>query len=257
MPAPQSILQGSNHLHQVDLGLFRVTSAYFPPHLKLPFHFHPRPCLALVLLGQVKKQFSRRTVELGRQLGCTMPPEERHGDHFSLEGAHMLVIEPAVTREAAKLFEPCQQLMSEVSYIADFELMARARELSREVVSQDPFSRLVINGLALEMMGMASREHKLRPFAAPVPNWLVQAQAYLHDHFWFDHSHRSSRGGCRRPPRSHGAHVPAPFQSVAGGICPSNKSQMGKSADSRPTAFTGRFGPGGGLRRSESYDASV
>ena len=179
----QSIQKGSAQLVSMDLGDFRVTDACFPPSLTLPSHYHERACFAVVLEGSVEKVFPRAMYVSPAASVVTMPPEERHVDHFEAAGAHMLVVEPGTEDLAAELLHPCAAVLDRVNNFQNGVVTGLAWRISQEMNNPDDVSPLAISGLVLEMLAIASRLRKAFSTENPPPAWLSQAREYLHAHF--------------------------------------------------------------------------
>ena len=179
----QSIQEGSARLESFDLHNFQVTNVAFQPSLTLPSHYHERACFAVVLEGSVEKVFTRgrHTSQAGSVV--TMPPEERHTDHFQAAGAHMLVIEPKGGDHLEELLHPCAGVLERVNHYQDSGVMSMAWRVYRELHDPDAVSSLAVSGLVLEMLARAARSHNGEPTAARPPAWLDQAREYLHANF--------------------------------------------------------------------------
>jgi AraC-like DNA-binding protein len=179
----QSIQKGSTRLKSVDLGGLRVTDALFPALLTLPSHYHECACFAVVLAGCVEKVFPKASYASAMASVVTMPPEERHTDHFGAAGAHMLVVEPGAADGLEELLYPCAAVLDCVNHFPDRGVTSMAWRISRELHNPDAVSLLAISGLVLEMLAMAIRRHKALPAEKESPAWLSQAREYLHANF--------------------------------------------------------------------------
>ena len=179
----QSIQKGSAQLASIDLGDFRVTDALFPASLTLPSHYHERACFAVVLEGSVEKVFPRATYVSPAATVVTMPPEERHVDHFEAAGAHMLVVEPGAGNHLDEMLHPCAAVLECVNRFQNGAVTAMARRISQELHNPDDLSPLAVSGLVLEMLAIASRLRKALPAEKSPPAWLSQAREYLHARF--------------------------------------------------------------------------
>ncbi|HEX8230616.1 MAG TPA: AraC family transcriptional regulator [Chloroflexia bacterium] len=175
------IATGSVDLSILEVGGFRVTDAVFPPGLRLASHYHERTCFAVVLEGSLDKAFPRAEYYSPASTAITMPAEERHRDHFERAGAHMLVIEPDPGSE--ELVRPCARLLGQVSHFRDGGVVALAWRMSREFRNPDAVSHLMLEGLALEMLGAAARLHTGTPTDRRPPQWLATAEESLRARF--------------------------------------------------------------------------
>ena len=179
----QSIQKGSAQLASMDLGDFRVKDALFPPLLTLPSHYHERACFAVVLEGSVEKVFPQTTTVSPAASIVTMPPEERHVDHFEAAGAHMLVVEPGIEGLAEEWLHPCAAVLACTNHFQDGAVTGMAWRISQELHNPDDVSPLAVSGLVLEMLAIASRLYEALPAEKRPPAWLSQAREYLHAHF--------------------------------------------------------------------------
>lgn len=179
--ASAPIAAGSVDLSVLDVGGFRVTDAVFPPGLVLASHYHERTCFAVVLEGSLDKAFPRAEYYSPASTAITMPAEERHRDHFERAGAHMLVIEPDPGSD--ELVRPCAQLLGQVSHFRDGGVVSLAWRMSRELRNPDPVSHLMLEGLALEMLGAATRLHIGPPSEKRPPPWLTTVEESLRTRF--------------------------------------------------------------------------
>lgn len=177
----QSIRQGSGPLVSVDVGKFRVSDAFFPPHLTLDSHYHPRACFAVVLEGSVEKVFRTKEYALPTSTAVTMPPEERHRDYFEDAGAHMLVVEPAPDTE--EFLRPCAGLLDRVHHFQHAGILNIAWRLSHEIHVEDDVTPLAIEGLVLELLAAATRRNDTTGSANDAPPWIERAQDLMHARF--------------------------------------------------------------------------
>lgn len=179
----QSIREGSARLERFDLDSFQVTNMAFEPSLTLPSHYHERACFAVVLEGCVEKVFAHATHTSLAGSVVTMPPKERHTDHFQAGGAHMLVVEPKGGDDLEELLHPCAGLLERVNHYRDSGILGLAWRVYRELHDPDPVSPLAVSGLVLEMLARAVRSHEGQADRKRPPAWLGRAREYLHANF--------------------------------------------------------------------------
>ena len=84
-----------------------------------------------------------------------MPPAEPHEDEFGCNGARLVVVEADEGVQAVSCFQ-------------DWEATLLALRVARELAEPDAFTPLVLEGLALELLGAAARGPAVR---RPAP-WL-------------------------------------------------------------------------------------
>lgn len=188
----QSVRQGSAHLGSMSIAGFQVSSMVFPPSLTLPSHYHERACFALVLEGAVEKLFAQSGYTTVAGSVVTMPPEERHTDHFKASGAHMLVVEPIVGEYGHRdrngngletLLHPCLPVLGQINHYREREISSMGWRVYRELQDPDSVSCLAVSGLVLEMLACAARSHSKLVCESRAPAWLEHAREYLHAHF--------------------------------------------------------------------------
>jgi AraC family transcriptional regulator len=185
----QSIQYGSARLGSFAISGFQVTSVTFPPSLTLSSHYHERACFALVLEGAVEKLFARASHISTAGSVVTMPPEERHTDHFKAAGAHMMVIEPDMNGRGGAdnnleaLLHPCLPVLGQINHYRESDIVNLGWRVYRELQDPDPVSSLAISGLVLEMLACAARNHSKPLVESRPPAWLDRAREYLHAHF--------------------------------------------------------------------------
>jgi AraC family transcriptional regulator len=142
---------------------FALSDIEFAPACCITLHAHPRACAAVVVDGAVRKRFGSHGHELGPGGVVRMPPEEPHEDLFGREGARLVVVE---TDEGGG-----------VSCFRDWGATLIAARIARELVAPDAFTRLALEGLALELVATVARG----PSARPVEPWLERARELLHE----------------------------------------------------------------------------
>lgn len=176
-----SVMTGSAMVKRLHVGGFRVTDASFPAQLFLPSHYHEQACCAIVLEGAVDKAFPRQAYETPASTVVTMPPGERHFDRFSQSGARILVIEPEQIE--SDLLRPCQDVFQNIYHFKNEAVTRLAWKIAKELQFEDKVSSLVINGLVLEMIALATRRGKMVRELKQVPLWLLQARDIVQAQF--------------------------------------------------------------------------
>jgi AraC family transcriptional regulator len=145
-------------------GGFDVSDVAFAGGRRLPWHEHPRGCIAVVIAGDVHKRFARGAEDAVHGTLIRMPPAEPHEDVFGRDGARIVVVET-------------DDGVGQVACVRDWAATLVAFRIARELADPDPFTPLALEGLALELMAAAARGPSL-PRAAP---WLERARGLLHE----------------------------------------------------------------------------
>jgi AraC family transcriptional regulator len=159
-----AIAVGASRGSRLSVGAFALSDVSFPPGCTLPWHEHPRGCVAVIVEGTVRKGFARTGAELGHGGVVAMPAAEPHEDEFGRDGARLVVVE----------VDDC---VEGVSFFRDWAATLLAFRIARELAAPDRFTPLALEGLALELTVGALRGPALR---APEP-WLERARELLHE----------------------------------------------------------------------------
>lgn len=158
----------------------RVTRSSHRAGRTIARHAHRQATVTLLVHGSFDESYPYR-----RDIACTAPavhvrpPGEPHRDRMGTAGAINLVLEiddPRFdeVRRHSRLFDEVRHLRSE-------RLLEIARRLDRELWIDDDASPLSIEGLALELVGTASR--CTRPTARQRAPWLRRVYELVHDRF--------------------------------------------------------------------------
>lgn len=169
---------GSPRYRTADVGAFRITHARFPAGLVLGAHIHDRACVATTMRGTWDSVLGRRAYECGPSTLLVEPPTARHANHFS-SPCDVLVVQP--DQSSGDLLEPCAGLLGEAQSFRDVRLGVLARRLTEELTGQDDLTPLVLEGLALELLGTAARRSAARVQPGGCPRWARLARERLHE----------------------------------------------------------------------------
>jgi AraC family transcriptional regulator len=159
-----AISAGTYRRRELQAGGFDVSDVAFAGGRRLPWHEHPRACIAVVIAGAVHKRFARVAEDAVHGTLITMPPAEPHEDLFGRDGARIVVVE-------------ADHGVGEVACVRDWAATLLAFRIARELAAPDPFTPLALEGLALELTAAAARGPAV-PRAAP---WLERARGLLHE----------------------------------------------------------------------------
>lgn len=157
-----------------------LTESVYLPGTRLPKHSHTNSYFCLTLRGAYREVYG------SRQRGCNPstlvfhPADEIHANEFLDKGGHLFRLElPAAWAERVNSHS------SALRNAADFNggpLVSMVTKLYSECYQPDSVSPLVIEGLALEIIGELSRRQTFKTKAGP-PRWVNQAREFLHEHF--------------------------------------------------------------------------
>ena len=107
------------------------------------------------------------------------PAGTTHRDRFQTRGGRFLAI--SVAPERLRLVQEQISLIDHPVGFCQGSMPWLAARLYRELRARDGLSVLVMEGIALELLGQTARQ-KLRPGRRP-PRWLRTAQELIHDRF--------------------------------------------------------------------------
>ena len=150
----------------IRVGSLTVSQVAFAQDARLAWHAHPRACVAVVVDGAVEKRFSSTTTDAAVGTVVSMPAHEPHEDRFGRDGSSIVVVES-------------DDGLDRVASCKDWQAPLIALRIARELALADRFSRLAVEGLALELCAVAGRA--CSPPA--VQSWLLDAQALLSQRF--------------------------------------------------------------------------
>jgi AraC family transcriptional regulator len=187
-------------LRKTSVASFVLTERAYAPDLKLPEHSHQEPDFCFVLTGSFT-EISGKQVRYCRPGSLLFhPPGEAHSDHFhtnarcfSLQfgGCNPSRWQTAVSRQGGRLSQ----------------LAAR---LYCEFCRPDQVSRIMIEGLALQMMAETYRQTTVSARVAPL--WLEEAKNILEEQF----SDRPTPGSLATSVGVHPVHLAREFRRFYG-----------------------------------------
>jgi AraC family transcriptional regulator len=165
---------GVNYLERQIAG-FQLSETHYAGGLSAPPHLHPLPYFCFLLEGGYVEQLGQRPVSFAPPSFVFHPAREVHFGHVGEAGARLLHVEIAPRlieqlREERGLPEEGLDRHSGV-------LASLSRRLYREFRLTDAASSLVIEGLALEILGELVRAAPMRDAR---PRWLELARERVH-----------------------------------------------------------------------------
>lgn len=159
---------------------FTLSETSYSPGQVLRSHSHERASFCLVLHGGFTETYRERIRICYPPTLIFRPPAEVHLNQFESIGGRCFNIEvgPHWLEHADEYAR-----MPEVSDDFDRGLLpSLALRLYREFRMIDEVAPLVIEGLALEMLGEVSRATN-RSRDSAIPGWLIRARDFLHENF--------------------------------------------------------------------------
>ncbi|HET9793948.1 MAG TPA: AraC family transcriptional regulator [Thermoanaerobaculia bacterium] len=160
---------------------FRVTETRYPGGLVVSRHAHANPSLTFTRRGALCESVAGRSFDNDSPAALLVrPPEERHADRVQEGGAVNLEIE--ILPGASPLLSDWTARLAGVRQLRHPRLAALAGAIGAELRCRDTAQPLVVEGLALEIVGIASRLRSRRA-AAGSPPWLSRVRERLESSF--------------------------------------------------------------------------
>ncbi|HUD70388.1 MAG TPA: AraC family transcriptional regulator, partial [Dongiaceae bacterium] len=172
---------GSPRFRTVEVDGFRVTDAWFPPHLRLPPHAHDRASFAVMLEGSFDLALTGRTHACPPSTVFTEPIGERHGNRVDRAGARVLVVQPDPAR--LDIVRPCGAVLDRTGHFRDAGIARLAWRLVHELRSPDTIAPLAIEATVLAMLATAARLGGGRARSRRAPAWLPRVRDLLQARF--------------------------------------------------------------------------
>ena len=184
-PQPVPVSLGVPRSTAVDTRTFLVTEVFYPGGSRLPRHHHDRTVVAVALQGRWDSVLGATRFELAAGDLTTQPAGAAHSNHFTRDGAHVLVVQPDPASH--DLLQPCEALLRTGSRLSVPEAPSIAERIRRELHSPDSLSRLAIDAGCLELLAAAARASGAarKPGA---PRWLQRIAEYMHEHYLETHT---------------------------------------------------------------------
>ena len=159
-----------------EMAGFGLTETIYSPHYKLPRHSHERPYFSLVVRGAYTENYGKKSRMCQPSMLIYHPADEDHSQHFYQAEGHLFRIEICPQR-----LEQLDGYVLVQNRSVDFQgdiLCRLALRLYCEFSELDEVSPIVIEGLALEMIGEVLRASS-GPMRPQPPRWLKQARELI------------------------------------------------------------------------------
>ncbi len=167
-------------VQEMQLGELRFTESWHAPSSIIARHAHRRATLTILADGAFEERYRfRRNLHCDAPAIHIRPPGEPHTDHLGPAGAHNLVFE--IDQARIDSIADYSDLFADIRHLRHRDLLAIGRRIQRELLIADAASPLALEGMVLELIGTASRNHRcIEAGAAP---WLERVYELLHDRF--------------------------------------------------------------------------
>ncbi len=165
-------------VQELQLGGMRFTESWHKASSTISRHAHRWATVTLLVDGSFEELYP-----FGKDVACEAPavhirpPGEPHFDRLGNAGAHNLVLE--VDDERLESIRRLSPIFDEVRALKSPQVIALARGIQRELAIRDDASALALEGLALELLGITTREVGRR--SRQVPPWLRRVRELLND----------------------------------------------------------------------------
>ena len=165
-------------LKRCEVSGFTFSESLYPPHAKISPHSHSHSYLCILLRGSYRETYDRRIRECRPSTVVFHPVGEVHADHFLDSGGRIFRFEISQdwldqAREyTVGLCQPSEFSGGAVSWLGV--------RLYREFYEIDCHSPLVIEGLAIEIIGEVARQGVDKQ-ECRAPCWLTRAKEVLHE----------------------------------------------------------------------------
>jgi AraC family transcriptional regulator len=156
-----------------------LTETCYPARLSLSPHAHEKACFGLVIEGEYAEEFGIKSLLCRQHTILFRPPQVVHSDRVCDSGARCLFVE--VAPHWLECLPARDIRLKEPAVLVGGELERLANSLYREWREMDNVTPLVIQGLALEMIGHFYRG--LQRFERRPPAWLDQVAELLRARF--------------------------------------------------------------------------
>jgi AraC family transcriptional regulator len=152
----------------------------FAPNEIIHKHFHDRAVIGVTLKGEWDSVLGATRLANTPGMLHVEPAGDSHVNHFCPAGTRVILIQPNATYET--LLHPFRTLLSTAAQVNVGGHGLRIVEcLQTELFEPDELSTLAIEGLATELLILASRATRTPDGSAPA--WLVRTVERVHEKF--------------------------------------------------------------------------
>jgi AraC family transcriptional regulator len=167
---------GTNAISRRGEG-FTLSQTRYAAGLRVPQHFHEQAYFCLLLDGRYSEEYGRRSVIYNPMSIVFHPPQEIHHGHIARDGGdcfHVEIAPPWLARLEQHGRVPTEPVDRHAG-----ELVELGRRLFLEFQAERDAWPLLVEGIALQMLGAVVRESWDR--GRNPPHWLAAVVAHLHD----------------------------------------------------------------------------
>jgi AraC family transcriptional regulator len=162
-------------------GLVLAETLYEPGQV-LEEHSHTQSGFIVVLKGQFRERLEKKDRFCNSSDVIFRPAEQRHSDHFEKTTARCFNVQFNSDWMLRLQQGSDQRITEDPAYFSGGSLFHAGLRLYREFRMPDLHSALIIEGLALEMLGEAS-SLLINANRKRCPDWISSVREIIHDHF--------------------------------------------------------------------------
>jgi AraC family transcriptional regulator len=159
----------------------RCAEAAYPPGLRIAEHAHEHVCLTVVMGGALQ-EFRGRRPPLAGEPGTALVRPRAHPHADAISAAGVLDLEIEFHRSFAEDLE-LARAFDDTAAVQHARVPELAASIRREMRASDTARALVLEGLALELLGVALRASGRDHRAPRPPRWLRELRERLQSGF--------------------------------------------------------------------------
>lgn len=165
---------------QFDAGAFALTEAVYHPAFELPRHAHAAATISFVIKGSCTEIVGKSAFECSPYGPILKPPGEEHSNQYGRTGAKCLLIE--IRPDGLEMIRTFSPILDHVFHAHEGSYYGLAMRIHKEFLTMDSAAALSIEGLVLELMGMATRR-SAEGLSPKPPRWLREAREFINENF--------------------------------------------------------------------------
>lgn len=163
---------------RVDAGGFELFDQAYSPGHTVPWHRHTMAELCFLMNGAFREIVGGATIRYARHEACFKPAGESHRVEAAQTGARCFVL--SIPTDRFSQLEARRPVLAGPALLNGGPLLGLCVRAFREMHEADDFTSLVLEGLALEMLGAVARAPAVRvPNRAPP--WMERVRERLHE----------------------------------------------------------------------------
>ena len=163
-------------IRRCEAGRFVLYESSYAPATSLPRHYHEIAAMMFATRGSFVENVARRTIECNTFDVLVRPPGEAHTNHYGDRAASCVIVN--VSGEHLAWLGNASRIFDAPSMLPRPRVAPIAHRIGEELAFDDDAAHVIVEGLVLEMIGVASRPvNCVRP-----PSWLALARDFIHEH---------------------------------------------------------------------------